>query len=189
MREAGAETIGEAPAIVALVGNPKPLSRTRSVAEGVAGQIAAGLAEANVSSEVTIVDLGDLGGRVLGTADGGVDRALGLVLSARVLVVASPTYKASYSGLLKAFLDRLQGSALEGVVAVPVMVGASPRHHLALEAHLRPLLIELGASCPSGGLFVLEQELDELDSLLAEWCARWLGSLQAAVLNIPHTER
>lgn len=185
---------GGTPGIVALVGNPKTNSRTRSLAEAVAAEVAGGIvAEAGYEPEVAVIDLGEFGGRVFDGEDDEVSRALTQVESARILVVATPTYKASYSGLLKAFLDRLGGSALAGVVAVPVMVGAGPRHHLALEVHLRPLLVEMAASCPSAGLFVLEEELDQLDPLLAEWRARWLGSVRAAVLGAEpadlHTER
>ncbi|TDD63979.1 hypothetical protein E1262_29575 [Jiangella aurantiaca] len=40
-------------------------------------------------------------------------------------LLATPTYKARYTGLLKAFLDRLPGGALRGTVAVPVTVAAA----------------------------------------------------------------
>ena len=49
------------------------------------------------------------------------------------------------------------------------MTGAAPIHALAPEVHLRPLLVELGASTPSRGLFVTEQQLDDLDTVIASW--------------------
>jgi FMN reductase len=52
------------------------------------------------------------------------------VLDGDVLVVASPTYKATYSGLLKAFLDRLATGSLAGKTAVPVLLGGAPNHQL-----------------------------------------------------------
>jgi FMN reductase len=76
------------------------------------------------------------------------------------VVVASPTYKATYTGLLKAFLDRFPHQGLGGVTAVPLMLGGSPAHTLAIEHGLRPLLVELGASVPTGGLYVLDSEHD-----------------------------
>jgi len=42
-------------------------------------------------------------------------------------------------------------------------------HALAPEVHLRPLLVELGASVPSRGLYVLDSALDELDSIVGAW--------------------
>jgi FMN reductase len=53
------------------------------------------------------------------------------VAASRLLVVASPTYKATCTGLLKAFLDRFPHQGLAGVTAVPLMLGASHAHALA----------------------------------------------------------
>ena len=61
--------------------------------------------------------------------------------------------------MLKAFLDRYGSNGLAGVVAVPVMTGGWPGHLLAVEVHLRPVLVELGATVPARGLYVTEPEL------------------------------
>jgi len=68
-----------------------------------------------------------------------------------LVVVASPTYKATYTGILKSFFDRYNSDALVGTVSIPVMTGAAPIHALAPEVHLRPLLVELGSSTPTRG--------------------------------------
>jgi FMN reductase len=52
------------------------------------------------------------------------------------------------------------------------MTGAAPVHAPAPEVFLRPLLIELGATVPSRGLFVTEGEFDRLDAVVAEWALR-----------------
>src|SRR5206468_2473854 len=44
-----------------------------------------------------------------------------------------------------------------------------PGHLLAVEVHLRPVLVELGASVPSRGLYVTEPELADLDKAIARW--------------------
>lgn len=49
------------------------------------------------------------------------------------------------------------------------MVGAAPSHALATEVYLRPLLVELGATVPTRGLYVLESQLPELDNVLERW--------------------
>ena len=85
------------------------------------------------------------------------------------MVVASPTYKASYTGLLKAFFDRYGNDGLAGTVAVAVMTGAAPVHALSVEVHLRPLLVELGASVPARGLYVTEGQMEDLDPVVAAW--------------------
>ena len=73
--------------------------------------------------------------------------------------------------MLKAFLDRYGSNGLAGVVAVPVMTGGWPGHLLAVEVHLRPVLVELGAAVPARGLYVTEPELPELDAVVAKWAA------------------
>jgi FMN reductase len=57
--------------------------------------------------------------------------------------------------------------------AVAVVVGnpkAASRTR-AVEVHLRPLLVEIGATVPTRGLFVLEEQLDHLDDVLDAWAA------------------
>ena len=49
------------------------------------------------------------------------------------------------------------------------MVGAGPAHALAVEVHLRPLLVEIGATLPTRGLYVLESDLPRLEEVVAEW--------------------
>jgi FMN reductase len=49
------------------------------------------------------------------------------------------------------------------------MTGAAPVHALAPEVHLRPLLVELGATTPTRGLYVTEQQFDDLDSVVGAW--------------------
>jgi hypothetical protein len=53
---------------------------------------------------------------------------------------------------------RIAGGALAGVTAVPVMLGGHRRHALAAHLLLKPVLVELGATCPTRGLFLLESE-------------------------------
>ena len=75
------------------------------------------------------------------------------------------------------FLDNYGNDGLAGTIAIPVMVGATARHALATEVHLRPLLVELGASVPTRGLYVLESELDSLDDVVDQWAVGAAGAL------------
>ncbi|MEK8226136.1 NAD(P)H-dependent oxidoreductase [Oerskovia sp. M15] len=100
---------------------------------------------------------------------------------ARVLVVATPVYKGSYTGLLKAFLDLYGPDGLAGVVAVPVVVSGNPAHALAGEVHLRPLLVELGATVPARTLTVLDSQLGEAE--LASTVDAWLDRAGGALLR------
>jgi len=148
---------------VVLVGNPRPASRTHAVAAQAARALAPG-------TTPDIVDLTALAPVLLSPhVSVAVEDAVERVTSADLLLVASPTYKGTYTGLLKAFLDRVR--SLEGVTALPLLVMGSPRHALAVEVHLRPLLVELGATVPTPGLAVVESELDRIEEILAEWAA------------------
>jgi FMN reductase len=151
------------PRVVVLVGNPRPASRTHTVA----AQAAQALVP-DVTPE--IIDLTALAPVLLSPrASAAVEDAVERVTTADVLVVASPTYKGTYTGLLKVFLDKVP--SLQGVTALPLLVMGSPRHALAVEVHLRPLLVELGATVPTPGLAVVEADLDRADDVLAAWAA------------------
>jgi len=154
-------------AVLALTGNPRPSSRSHALATILASAIASEL-DAAAPAEI---DLALLGHRVLDPDDDLARQATEQVLAADVLVVASPTYKATYSGLVKVFLDRLATGPLAGTAAVPVLLGGAPNHLLAVDVHFTPLLLELGASVPARGLFVLEAELDEFPAFAIEWAA------------------
>lgn len=75
------------------------------------------------------------------------------------LVVATPVYKAAYSGLLKATLDVLSQYALQDKVVLPLATGGSTAHVLAIDYALRPVLSSLGARHILPGWFVLDQQV------------------------------
>lgn len=98
----------------------------------------------------------DLNPQALLLADTGhrsVAQAVERVLDARVLVIATPVYKAAYSGVLKVFLDLLPQTALKGKTVLPLATGGSPHHMLALDYALRPVLQSLGAKHILPGIY------------------------------------
>jgi FMN reductase len=138
---------------VVVVGNPKPMSRTRAAAELVAEKLT------GVPPEY-VIDVVDLGPGLLGWGDPKVAEAKAIVKSAGSLVVASPTFKATYTGLLKLFLDQFGQGELGQVTTFPLMLGAAYTHALAPELTLRPVLVEIGASCPAPGLYLLDSDYE-----------------------------
>jgi FMN reductase len=160
---------------VIVVGNPKPASRTRTVAAAAAAAIthAAGLAGSPQAIDLCVLARHLL----LPEPSPAVEEALDQVSGADLLLVASPTYKGTYTGLLKVFLDRLPHRALGQAVALPLMLMGVPDHAPAVDAYLRPLLIELGATVPVPGLAVLESDLNRLDDVLAPWADQVAGVL------------
>jgi FMN reductase len=162
-----------------VVGNPKPRSRTLEVAERVA--VASAEAAGLTTSDRFTVDVADLAPGLFDWSSDAVRAAHDAVCGCTLVVVASPTYKASYTGLLKSFLDWFGTSDLTDVAVVPVMVGAGAPHALAVEVHLRPVLVELGATLPTRGLYVTESQLDALDQVVAEWLTAAGPALRRAV--------
>lgn len=162
-----------------VVGNPKSRSRTRSAAEAVAERAA--LAAGLEAAERFTFDLADLAHGLFDWSTPSVKQAVEAVAAADLLIVASPTYKATYTGLLKSFLDWFSTTGLAGVTVVPMMVGAGPAHALAVEVHLRPVLIEIGATLPTRGIYILEEQLDDIGSVVDGWLVEAAAPLRAAV--------
>lgn len=159
--------------VVVLSGNPRPGSRTQALGAAVANRIAA-----ETGAEVRVVDLGALTDQLFTfPAPAALEEALATAASAGVLVVATPTYKGTYTGLLKAFLDRYGPGGLDGVTAVPVQVAADRAHLAAADVHLRPLLLELGARVPTRALTVIESQLPDSAREVARWAQTELRAI------------
>jgi FMN reductase len=149
--------------VAVVVGNPKPGSRTLDAALRVARELTG-------RDTDLVVDLADLGVRLLDWSDPEVSRLVAEVGDADLVVVASPTYKATYTGLLKLFLDRFAGGTGLTGVAIPLMLGAGPTHALAPEVYLRPLLTELGGVVPVRALYVIDSQHDRPEAY-DDWLA------------------
>jgi FMN reductase len=152
-----------------VVGNPKAASRTLAAATYVARSISG-------ADPDLVVDLATLGPALLDWSDETVATLVEEVGAADLVVVASPTYKGTYTGLLKLFLDRFAGGTGLAGLAVPLMLGGSPAHALAAELTLRPVLTEIGGTVPGRGLYVLDSRHDDPAAY-----ADWLGATAPVV--------
>jgi FMN reductase len=161
-----------------VVGNPKLGSRTALAAVSVAEAVLP------LADDVRVIELAELGAALFGWGDPAVAQAKATVLASDLIIVASPVYKASFTGLLKAFLDHFGRDELGARAVVPLMVGASPVHSLAVEMQLRPVLVEIGASCPTRGVYIMESQIDDLAPVIEEWLSVW-GPVLHAVIATP----
>lgn len=163
--------------VLAVSGNPRPASRTLHAARVAADAVAGVLGGRTLPA----LDLADLAPSLFAPQRDAVDAALTTLAGADVAVVATPVYKASYTGLLKSFLDLYGNDGLAGVVAVPLVVSGSPAHALVGDVHLRALLVELGAVVPTRALALTEAQLgDGLVAAVGAWLSRARGALGAA---------
>jgi FMN reductase len=158
--------------VAVVCGNPKPKSRTLEAGVFVARRLT------GVEPEV-VLDLIELGPHLLGWGDDVSAKAVADVQASEVAVFASPTYKGAYTGLLKLFLDLVPTDGLNGMLAFPVMLGAAMGHAMAPDLLLKPVLVELGASCPARGLYLLETDYLS-ETVVDAWAARarpFLGAM------------
>lgn len=169
------------PRVVVVVGNPKAGSRTLGVAVGLARSLAGALGV--LPEEIETVDLATLAAGLLApwSLSPEASRASADARAAEVLIVATPTYKASFTGLLKLFLDTLPADSLSDTVVVPVTTSAGPAHRHLADLQLRPVLAELGAVTPTPSVLVQESEIDAVDTVIQAWVARHAPVVGAAV--------
>lgn len=87
-----------------------------------------------------------------------------LVQRAQGVVVATPIYKAAYSGVLKTYLDVLPANAFAGKVVLPLASGGSPAHNLAIDYALRPVLVAVGSSHVLPGVYLVDSQFVQEDA-------------------------
>ncbi|QFU90595.1 NADPH-dependent FMN reductase [Amycolatopsis sp. YIM 10] len=143
--------------ILVLSGSPSATSRTAALSDHLADRLRAH------GHAVGAVRVRDLPAEPLAhghAADPAIAEVVGAIAAADGLVVASPVYKAAYSGLLKLLLDLLPQFALAGKVVLPVVTGGTTAHVLAIDYALRPVLSSLGAGHIVPGWFVLDRHIE-----------------------------
>ena len=145
------------PFAVAVSGSPSATSSSGRLAEGVLEL----LADAGWSTDV--IELASLpAGPLLARGeDDAVRDALAMVGRARVVVVATPVYRATYTGLLKTLFDLMPEGLLEGKVCVLVATAAQPGHLLAVDHGLRPLIASLGGLSTATAIYATPEDFVE----------------------------
>ncbi|BAC90706.1 NADPH-dependent FMN reductase [Gloeobacter violaceus] len=141
--------------ILAVSGSPSHPSRTHSLVE-----YAVGLLPPEVGADVFAVR--DLPPEVLVFArfdSPALDGPKALLEKADGLIIATPIYKAAYTGLLKSFLDLLPQKALLGKAVLPIATGGTIAHLLAIDYALKPVLCELGARHLLGGVYAVDKQI------------------------------
>ncbi|MCH1866808.1 FMN reductase [Nocardioides sp. CFH 31398] len=167
-------------------------SSTTALAERLGAAAASALRDAGERVEVTHVELRPLAhalaDRMLtGFATGDLDEALRTVSRADALVVATPVFTASYSGLFKTFVDALDPDALVGTPVLVAATAGTARHSLVIDHALRPLFAYLKAVVVPTGVFAASEDFgagggqDALGSRID----RAAGELAALVAGLP----
>jgi FMN reductase len=142
--------------VLAIAGSPSHPSRTYSVLE---------YAKQHLEAErvsTTLFSVRDLPAEALLFAQfdhADVKEAIALVEQASAIIISTPVYKASYTGVLKAFLDLLPQNALVGKPILPIATGGTIAHLLSIDYALKPVLSTLGARHIFAGVYIVDSQI------------------------------
>ncbi|XVS65414.1 NAD(P)H-dependent oxidoreductase [Actinosynnema sp. CA-299493] len=145
------------PSILMISGGPSPTSRTGVLVSHVEGLL---LASGYAVRTLHVRQLPTLPLLTEDLRDPEIGDAVTAVLRADGIVVASPVYRAAYSGLVKALVDLLPKKALRGRVILPLATGGSQGFLVAMDYALNPLLAGKGADSVLRGEFVLDPDIE-----------------------------
>lgn len=147
-------------AVSAGLGQP---SSTRMLADRLLGSTSDALAERGAEAATEIVELRGhahsiVDAMLTGFASGELEGVLERVAGADGLILVTPVFTTTYSGLFKSFLDILDQDAIRGVPVLLGATGGTARHSLALEYSMRPLLTYLRAEVVTTSVFAATED-------------------------------
>lgn len=147
--------------IVAVSGGLQRPSRAATLAEHLLGLIGE-----DVHCEQQLIELGELAPQLAGALwrsqlPEAVERQLVAVEQADVLVVATPVYRGSYTGLFKHFFDFIDQDALVDTPILLAATGGSERHALVIDHQLRPLFSFFQARTLPLGVYATDHDFAE----------------------------
>ncbi|SDN11295.1 FMN reductase [Streptomyces sp. cf386] len=138
--------------------------------------------------ELEVVELRDLAVEIAHNFTSGfpgrkLAAAIESVTSADGLIVVTPVFSASYSGLFKSFFDVIDKDALAGMPVLIAATGGTGRHSLVLDHALRPLFAHLRAVVVPTGVYAASEDwgADGLDGRVQ----RAAGELAGQMLGRP----
>ncbi|WP_332776649.1 NADPH-dependent FMN reductase [Polaromonas sp.] len=147
------------PSVLLIAGSPSEQSRSAALLDSVSHRLAL-----RSGFVVDRLNVRELPAQALLLAEWGhpaIAAAIAQVARARAIVVATPVYKAAYSGLLKVLLDLLPQTALKEKTVLPLATGGSPNHMLALDYTLRPVLQSLSARQILPGVYATDAQVPQ----------------------------
>jgi FMN reductase len=147
--------------VVVFSGNITRPSKTRRFVAHIVDEIAV-----RNSLQGVTYDVADLGpsfpmAQSAHDLDDGARRIMNEVIGANALVVASPAYKGSYTGLFKHFFDLVDPLALRGKPVLLAATGGGDRHMLLMEHQLRPLFAFFEAMAMPTSIYATEKDFVE----------------------------
>lgn len=169
--------------LIAVLGSVTPPGRLAKALNAMT--VAAKVADPQL--EIDFLDLADVR---IAFADGRAPDAYGddtaavvkRIDAADIVVLASPVYRASFTGALKNLLDHLPAEALVGKPCGIVAMGATAHHFLGVESHLRDVLTWFGAIVAPTGVYL--SSADFIDGNLVDRASADLAALADALIKL-----
>ncbi|MFF0749355.1 FMN reductase [Streptomyces sp. NPDC004267] len=138
-------------------------SSTRLLADRLTESARDALAARGPAAATEVVELRELAGDianhlVTGFPPPRLSAAIDAVTAADGLIVVTPVFAASYSGLFKSFFDVIDPDALSGTPVLIAATGGTARHSLVLEHAVRPLFAYLRAVVVPTAVFAASED-------------------------------
>lgn len=146
--------------VVAISGSLQRPSRTLALTDAIVTALGAAR-----PIDARRIELGEIGSRLAGAltraqVPADLDALIRAIETADALVVASPVYRASYTGLFKHLFDLVRHDALVDVPVLLAATGGSERHALVIDHQLRPLFSFFQARTLPIGVYASESDFD-----------------------------
>ncbi|MCW2764856.1 MAG: hypothetical protein JWO11_815 [Nocardioides sp.] len=177
--------------IVVLTAGLSVPSSTRLLADRLAAATLSALGDV----EIEVIELRPLAHALAdhlltGFPTGELADAIDEVRRADGLIVVTPVFSASYSGLFKTFVDVLELGLLDGKPVLIAATAGTARHSLVLDYALRPLFSYLHAVVVPTAVFAASEDFgDTSGGQLAERIERAAGELAALVGKVDPSAR
>lgn len=168
--------------VVAVVGSTHRPSKTAVLVEAILDELAAVL-----PVDTHVVRLEEIGPQLAGALHRGqlpaaVESELTRIEHADLLVVATPVYRASFTGLFKHLFDLIGQYTLVDTPVLLAATGGTERHSLMLDHAMRPLFSYLHAVPLPTGVYAATADFGgEESGRLGERIARAVSELSAAL--------
>ncbi|MFG1906741.1 FMN reductase [Kribbella sp. NPDC048928] len=161
-------------------------SSSRLLADQLAAAVRDELSGRGIGSRIELIEVRDhahelTDNLLTGFPPAKLREVLDTVTAADALIVVSPTFSASYSGLFKMFFDVLDDQALAGKPVLLAATGGTERHSLVLEFALRPLFAYLKALPIPTGVYAASTDWGANAAGLRTRISQAAGELVAAL--------
>ncbi|POM14378.1 FMN reductase (NADPH) [Burkholderia cepacia] len=183
----GMQPMSNAINVVAISGGLQRPSRTLALTDAIVAALGAAL-----PIDTRLIELGEIGSRLAGAltraqVPADLDAQIRAIETADALVVASPVYRASYTGLFKHLFDLVHHEALVDVPVLLAATGGSERHALVIDHQLRPLFSFFQARTLPIGVYASESDFDQYQIASPALRARIALAVDRAVPQLrPH---